>query len=175
MGNDLQKKVIAPGSGAAPENRSNEIPVSAITLIKEFEGCELEAYPDPATGGEPWTIGVGATFYQDGKKVKSGDRITQEDADKLLKFHLKGFWENLEKTIPYWNEMTANQRGCLLSFSFNTGYTYPMDGFNTLNKCLQFKSWNSLESALQLYVNPGSPAEVGLKRRRIAEFKLWKA
>ncbi|EAA4090062.1 lysozyme, partial [Salmonella enterica subsp. enterica] len=24
-----------------------------ITLIKEFEGCSLKAYPDPGTGGDP--------------------------------------------------------------------------------------------------------------------------
>ena len=29
----------------------------AIPLIKQFEGCKLTAYPDPGTGGEPWTIG----------------------------------------------------------------------------------------------------------------------
>lgn len=29
-----------------------------ITLIKEFEGCSLKAYPDPGTGGDPWTIGM---------------------------------------------------------------------------------------------------------------------
>jgi lysozyme len=26
-------------------------------LIKSAEGLRLNAYPDPATGGEPWTIG----------------------------------------------------------------------------------------------------------------------
>ena len=34
---------------------------AGIDLIKEFEGCHLKAYPDPKTGGDPWTIGFGAT------------------------------------------------------------------------------------------------------------------
>jgi len=29
------------------------------TLLKTWEGCELSAYPDPASGGAPWTIGYG--------------------------------------------------------------------------------------------------------------------
>jgi lysozyme len=30
-------------------------------FIAAFEGVELKAYPDPGTGGDPWTIGVGHT------------------------------------------------------------------------------------------------------------------
>jgi lysozyme len=32
-----------------------------IDLIKRFEGLRLTAYPDPSTGGDPWTIGYGTT------------------------------------------------------------------------------------------------------------------
>ena len=40
-------------------------------LIREFEGLELTAYPDPGTGGEPYTIGYGHTGG-----VLPGDKIT---------------------------------------------------------------------------------------------------
>ncbi len=33
----------------------------ALKLIQQFEGCHLDAYPDPLSGGEPWTIGWGKT------------------------------------------------------------------------------------------------------------------
>ncbi|MEB3349297.1 MAG: lysozyme, partial [Cyanobacteriota bacterium] len=33
----------------------------ALKLIIEFEGFRDKAYPDPATGGAPWTIGYGFT------------------------------------------------------------------------------------------------------------------
>ena len=33
----------------------------SIALIKQFEGLRLAAYPDPASGGDPWTVGYGAT------------------------------------------------------------------------------------------------------------------
>ncbi|MDO8682413.1 MAG: lysozyme, partial [Armatimonadota bacterium] len=46
-----------------------------LRFIMEFEGCVLAAYPDPATGGEPWTIGVGHTGG-----VQPGDTCTEEQA-----------------------------------------------------------------------------------------------
>ncbi|MCS5698124.1 hypothetical protein NZK32_03600 [Cyanobium sp. FGCU-52] len=68
------------------------VPQQAITLIQEFEGCHrcvpgsdlIEAYPDPLSGGEPYTIGWGTTVYPDGRRVRLGDTITREDADKFF-------------------------------------------------------------------------------------------
>lgn len=37
-----------------------------VTLARQSEGCRLTAYPDPATGGAPWTIGWGNTHPIDG-------------------------------------------------------------------------------------------------------------
>ncbi|MGL6349156.1 MAG: lysozyme [Aeromonas sp.] len=145
------------------------IPKAAIDLIKEFEGCELTAYDD---GVGVATIGYGATFYQDGSKVKLGQTITQRAADELLVFHLKQFWNRLQ-TTPHWSEMTPEQRGCLLSFSFNTGWTFGAEGFNTLNRTIKNKSWDLVPTSLLLYVNPGTSTEAGLRRRRKAEAALW--
>ena len=55
--------------------------INGIALIKQFEGCRLEAYKDSA--GIP-TIGYGNTYYPDGTKVKIGDKITQQRAEELL-------------------------------------------------------------------------------------------
>ena len=43
-------------------------------LIQSWEGCRLRAYPDPASGGAPWTIGYGHT----GPQVKPGLVISQQ-------------------------------------------------------------------------------------------------
>ena len=74
----------AAGAGPAPVTDIPAAVAVALPLVKEFEGCRLEAYPDPETGGEPWTIGWGSTTYGDGSPVKQGDRISQELADSLL-------------------------------------------------------------------------------------------
>ena len=47
-----------------------------MRLIAEFEGFVAHAYPDPASGGEPWTIGYGYTTLE-GRPVQPGDTISQ--------------------------------------------------------------------------------------------------
>ncbi len=49
---------------------------ACIGLIQEFEGCAKKqldgpilAYPDPGTGGDPWTIGWGSTGPAAGKMM----------------------------------------------------------------------------------------------------------
>ena len=61
------------------------IGAAGIALIKQFEGCarkrpdgRYDAYPDPATGGAPWTIGWGTT----GSDVKRGTIWTQAQCDQ---------------------------------------------------------------------------------------------
>ena len=49
-------------------------------VTKYFESLKLRAYPDPATGGKPWTIGYGHT----GPDVYPGLAISQTRADQLL-------------------------------------------------------------------------------------------
>jgi lysozyme len=143
-------------------------------LIKEFEGCHLNAYPDPLTGYLPITIGWGSTKDFDGKSFKLGRKITQDYADKLLIFDLENrFIPSLQK-IPYWNEMNDNQRGALLSFAYNLGAGfYNSSNFNTISRHLREKNWGVIPKVLEMYRNPGSNVEAGLLRRRVAEGKLW--
>lgn len=145
-----------------------------VELIKQFEGCHLKAYPDPLTGSLPITIGWGSTRHFNGLPFKLGDKISQETADKLLIHQLETqFIPSLSK-IPYWNEMNQNQQGALLSFAYNLGANfYGSSGFNSITKVLKNKEWDSVPEKLLLYRNPGSKVEAGLRRRRIAEGKLW--
>jgi len=57
-------------------NKKMNISQEGLSLIKKFEGCELDAYKCAAG---VLTIGYGST-----KGVKEGDTITQEEADNLL-------------------------------------------------------------------------------------------
>ena len=159
------------------------IPAEAISLIQEFEGCErldpatglIHAYPDPNSGAEPWTIGWGTTVYPDGRSVGENDTITQEDADKFFAVTLqKSYWQKLEERLPFWPEMNDPMRAALCSFAYNLGSGfYGAEGFKTISACLREKRWQDVPDALMLYVNPGSPVEKGLRRRRTAEGKLW--
>lgn len=148
----------------------------ALQIIKEFEGCRLKAYPDPLSGGEPWTIGVGCTRYPDGRAVRPGEVITQAEADQMLRLEVDRTAAVLAKRIPHWSEMNGNQKSALISFAFNLGAAfYGSSGFSTISAALRDKRWSDVPTALLLYRNPGTNVEAGLKRRRIAEGKLWAA
>ena len=147
---------------------------AALKLIKDFEGCHLEAYPDPLSGGDPWTIGYGTTRYQDGRRVSPGDKINAIEADLLLRQEVDRIAEKLRATVPYWVQMTDNQKCALISFAYNLGSGfYGTTGFETISRELREKDWAAMPDALLLYRNPGSNVEAGLKRRRIAEGDIW--
>jgi len=146
-----------------------------INLIKTFEGCHLNSYPDPLTGGLPITIGWGSTKDFDETPFKLGRTITQKYADTLLDFDLKNRFLPALQKIPYWREMNENQQGTILSFAYNLGADfYGSPNFNTITRVLKNKEWSKVPDALYLYRNPGTRVEEGLARRRKAEGESWK-
>jgi GH24 family phage-related lysozyme (muramidase) len=148
----------------------------ALPQVKEFEGCKLEAYPDPETGGEPWTIGWGTTTYATGKPVKQGDVITQAVADALLFARLEEDCVRIAGRVAGWDRLNLNQRAALLSFSYNVGPNwFGGQGFDTITKALREGRLADVPAAMMLYVNQGGPSEAGLRRRRKAEGALWNA
>ncbi len=164
----------APAAAAAPVG-GDDVPMMGIKLIKEFEGCRLNAYPDPLSGGLPITIGWGCTRKKDGSPFKMGDKITQAEADELLIDECKHMFLPALRKIPYWSEMSDGKRGALLSFAYNLGAGFfGGDNFNTITKRLKNKEWDLVPDALFLYRNPGSNVEAGLARRRKAEGEAWK-
>lgn len=82
-----------------------------ISKVKSVECLRLDAYLD--LKGGVWTIGWGHT-----EGVKKGDRITPEEADRLLKEDLEtaeGAVNGLGLTL------TQNQFDALTDFAFNAG------------------------------------------------------
>jgi GH24 family phage-related lysozyme (muramidase) len=149
------------------------VPPQAIELIAAFEGYVPTVYDD---GVGVATIGYGSTFYEDGRKVAWGDSaITEPQARRMMEAICeKDFWNVIKNTIPYWDELNDNQRSALCSFSYNLGsHFFGSPGFSTISACLADKAWDEVPAALGLYINPGSPVEAGLRRRREAEGKLW--
>ncbi len=147
---------------------------AALQMIKQFEGCHLEAYPDPLSGGEPWTIGYGTTRYQDGRRVEHGDKINAIEADMLLRQEVDRIADKLGGSVPHWREMAEQQKCALISFAYNLGSGfYGAAGFETITARLRDRDWAKVPDALLLYRNPGSNVEAGLRRRREAEGKLW--
>jgi len=89
----------------------------ALTLIRQWEGCRLSAYPDPASGGAPWTIGYGHT----GAEVRPGLTISPEQAERWLKDDLAASEAAVIRLLQPPAGLTQRQREALTSFCFNVG------------------------------------------------------
>jgi GH24 family phage-related lysozyme (muramidase) len=164
---------------------SSAIPHCGIELIKKFEGYAEElpdgrakAYADPIHGWSVPTIGYGSTEYPDGRKVKQGDIITREQAEEYLVRHVEAHCKPSLEKIPTWGQMNANQRGALYSFAYNLGAGfYGGSDFQSITRvCDATDKWNDhawVEAQFVKYCNPGTSAEVGLRRRRMEEAKLF--
>lgn len=88
-----------------------------VEFITKFEGFESKPYLDIA--GVP-TIGYGATYYQDGRKVKMSDPpITNACALDLKEFHI----EETEKVVRKYvkSNINQNQFDALVSWIYNLG------------------------------------------------------
>ena len=134
------------------------------TLLKTWEGCRLSAYPDPASGGAPWTIGYGHT----GAEVVPGLTITQEQADAFLQKDVADAARAVERLLPG-VALLARQRDALISFCFNVGVGALET--STLRKRLLAGESTAVvlkEELPRWCKGPHGPVE-GLKRRRAAE------
>ncbi|KYC42301.1 lysin [Scytonema hofmannii PCC 7110] len=150
------------------------IPHCGVELIKRFEGCFLDAYPDPLTKREPITIGWGSTKKRDGSAWRLGESISQKEADELLMLQLeKNYLPDLVK-IPCWGELNPHQQGALLSFGYNLGSKfYGALGFDSMTKVLKNRDWSKIRETFIKYRNPGTNVEKGLLARRQAEAELF--
>ncbi len=86
-------------------------------LIERNEGLRLKAYPDPATGGDPWTIGYGDT----GPDVVSGLVITKEEADERLTKRLNQEFGKIVNQMIGDSPTTQGQFDAMVSLAYNIG------------------------------------------------------
>lgn len=150
---------------------------AGVALIKRFEGCErrrpdglIEAYPDPGTGAEPWTIGWGATGRDHfrGGRIRPGTVWTQAEADARLMQDLARFAAEVAKALGN-APRTQNQFDALVSFHYNTGaiaratLTKKHIAGDTAGAAQEFARWN----------RAGGRVLRGLVRRRAAEAALY--
>lgn len=146
---------------------------TGIELMHHFESCKLEAYPDPKTGGEPWTIGWGHT----GTDVWKGLRWTQAHADYIFICDLERFEKDVMSLVKV--PLTQGQFDALVSFSYNCGSDIDDDdkaeglGDSTLLKLLNKGDYEGARDQLIRWVSKGTSVEKGLTRRRRAEMLRW--
>lgn len=132
-----------------------------LALIKHFEGCELEVYLDAVNLP---TVGYG---HMD-KTMKVGTKITQEEAEELLKNDLKKFENGVAKLVTV--ELNENEFSALVCFAFNVGLGNL--GKSTLLKKINNKIVGAEQEFLK-WTRAGGKVLKGLVRRRQAEMELF--
>ncbi|WP_250533566.1 lysozyme [Caballeronia sp. AZ10_KS36] len=134
-------------------------------LVKASEGCELVAYPDPASGGDPWTCGYGAT----GKGIGRGTVWTQEQADTRLTADLLRFGAAVDGLVKV--PLTAQQKAALVDFSFNVG-TGSLST-STLLKLLNTGDYDGAAEQFTRWNIAAGKVMPGLVKRRARERSLF--
>jgi len=140
------------------------VPSQALSLIKQFEGLSLTAYPDPGTGAEPWTIGYGHTG-----DVTKGMVITQEQADAFLLQDAQNAVNQILSivTVP----LTSNQLSALVDFVYNLGIGNLHS--STLLKLLNTSDFGGAANQFLVWDKAAGHIMPGLLRRRTAERSVF--
>lgn len=133
-----------------------------INLIRQHEGCRLEAYPCP---GGVWTVGYGHT-----RSAHAGLKITQAQAEELLKSDVDKVNMALQKYIQV--SLEQRQWDALGSFVFNVG-----EGAfarSSLLKLLNQGQFADIPAQLMRWTYAKGQQWPGLVRRRRDEAALWR-
>lgn len=183
---DLQLQKAMEGAGPSPEQclpqrsvqgvhsqqAGRAIGADGIALIKRFEGCakkrsdgRVEAYPDPGTGGDPWTIGWGAT----GPGIARGTLWTQEQCDARLEADLLRYAKDVDRALGD-AATTQAQFDALVSFHYNTGAI----GKATLTRKHKAGDFAGAAREFDRWCYAGGRVMKGLVRRRAAESALYR-
>lgn len=150
----------------APKAKGRQINAAGERLIQSFEGCELVAYPDPATGGHPWTIGWGHT----GPDVFPGQRITQEEADRMFDEDTDRFEAAVDRLTA--GKATDNQFAAMVSLAFNVGES--AFSRSTLLRKHKAGDYDGAADEFARWNRANGKIMRGLTRRRAAEAALYR-
>lgn len=162
-----------------------------VALIMRFEGCELRAYPDPASplsralsargllsaykrgqvvipadlrslSGAPWTCGWGETAG-----VTEGMVWTQEYADSRLRARAAEFLLGVYQRAPMLYLEPSERAAACGSLAYNIG----LGAFNasTVKRKTNEAEWEAGAAAFLLWNKSGGRVMAGLTNRRKAE------
>lgn len=157
----------------APSVPSCRVSPEGIQLIKRFEGCArerpdgcFEAYPDPGTGGAPWTIGWGAI----GTDISPDTVWTKAQCDARLEQDIARHAKDVASAIGNC-PTTQGQFDALVSFHFNTGAIRRA----SLTKLHRAGEYEAAAEEFARWRYAGGKVLKGLERRRRQEAKLYRS
>jgi lysozyme len=143
-----------------------EVSNNCIALLKHYEGCRLNAYKCPAG---IWTIGYGNTFFADGRPVKEGDTITQQQAEEMFPLVLKKFAQAVFRKTA---KMEQHEFDALVSFTYNVGIG-AFDSSTMLKKIRKELPASEIAAEFHKWNKSNGKVLRGLVKRRAAEAYLY--
>ena len=151
----------------------------AAPLVEKFEGLariipgnKVAAYPDPATGGKPWTIGIGSTTDEDGYLIAPGTVWTIERARKRFRAHLAEFGEQVDHLLGD-APTTPQQKAALTSLAYNIGSSALAR--STLLRRHKERNYAAAGYEFTRWNRAAGKVLKGLVRRRAAERELYES
>jgi len=143
------------------------VSLTAVSITKQFEGFRSRAYQD---GAGNWTIGYGTVTFPDGRTVKSGDTITQPDAEQAL---VAGLQQRLDIVFPHINViLNQNQVDAIADFVYNIGTGNFLS--STFLKLLNVSNFTAAAEEFSKWIHDSAGAvEPGLVKRRMYEKSLF--
>lgn len=145
---------------------TNPINEASLSLIKRWEGCKLTSYKDIVG---VWTIGYGHTSMAGPPSVKAGMKITQQEAEDILKKDLEKYIKAVDDAVKV--PVDENMRGAMVSLCYNIG----PGAFSksTLVKKINAQDYKGAADAFLSWKKAGGRVVQGLLNRRHDERKLF--
>jgi GH24 family phage-related lysozyme (muramidase)/uncharacterized protein YvpB len=162
----------------------NRSPV-ADNLCKRWEGYAIKlpngdckAYPDPGSGGLPYTIGFGTTYYSSGtsaaskygaRPVKLGDVLTRQQAEECFNVVMNEREKLVSDRLKA--PVTQSMYDALISFYYNLHpSTYPQQ----IRRC-NARAYEECAASFDLYVFADGRRLEGLVNRRNEEERVFRS
>ena len=159
----------APATSAKAEavNPPSDAMSLAADIVAKFEGFRSAAYLCPAG---VYTVGYGSTRAADGKPVRPGLSVTEEEARALLQRDLAGAARAVERlvTVP----LEPHETAALVSFVYNVGQGAFAE--STLLRMLNTDARTSTAAQFARWNKAGGKVLAGLTRRRAAEAAMFR-
>lgn len=159
-----------------PGNQYTTLSSAAIELIKRGEGLakkignnQVQAYPDPGTGGKPWTIGYGTTRIN-GREVQPGQVITIAEAERLFTEQVKNIYLPAV-TSRVRSVVTQSMIDAMTSLTYNIG----AGNFakSSVLREVNAGNYEAAANAFSLFTKAAGKVLPGLVKRRQEEAHLF--
>lgn len=148
------------------EAATDDIDPILVSDLKRDEGFRSQAYPDPISKGDPWTIGYGHT----GPEVRKGLTWTQQQADSVLLEDIRKHNDQLSKALPWTDTLDSVRQRVLRNMAFNLGIGNASKGTGLLGfkNTLEYVRTGNYEAAANNMLLSKWAKQVGQRATRLA-------